>query len=131
MGRFLTKDPFPGFSSLPSTLHPYAYGLNNPATLVDPSGQNPLLAALGIDGLIGGSAAGINHALSNPCQNLGDILSSPDFWKSIAVGVTTGLVSGLLIVGLGRLGILGTGFLETVGIGVLSGGSSGGFASFY
>ncbi|MCH7480808.1 MAG: hypothetical protein IIC79_05385 [Chloroflexi bacterium] len=43
IGRFLTKDPFPGFPSLPSTLHPYTYAMNNPVNLVDPSGQNPLL----------------------------------------------------------------------------------------
>lgn len=39
-GRFITKDPFPGVLSLPSTLHPYQYALNNPVNLLDPSGEN-------------------------------------------------------------------------------------------
>ncbi|MCH7588375.1 MAG: RHS repeat-associated core domain-containing protein [Chloroflexi bacterium] len=41
IGRFLTKDPFPGFPYLPSTLHPYTYAMNNPVNLVDPSGETP------------------------------------------------------------------------------------------
>jgi RHS repeat-associated protein len=127
-GRFITKDPFPGFTSLPSTLHPFIYGLNNPATLVDPSGRSPILAALGIAGIIGGIGGAISHALSNPCQSLGDLLSSPDFWKSVAVGVVTGLVSGLMIGVLGGLGIVGIGFWSTVGIGAFTGGVTGGFA---
>jgi RHS repeat-associated protein len=28
-GRFLSVDPFPGYTGLPGTLHPYAYCLNN------------------------------------------------------------------------------------------------------
>jgi RHS repeat-associated protein len=53
-GRFLTKDPFPGLAALPTTLHSYQCALNNPVNLVDPGGQNPLLIAAGIGGLIGG-----------------------------------------------------------------------------
>jgi hypothetical protein len=31
-GRFLTRDPFPGLRTLPSTQHPYVYVGNNPAS---------------------------------------------------------------------------------------------------
>ncbi len=38
MGRFLTRDPFPGFAFDPISQHPYVYGRNNPVNLVDHSG---------------------------------------------------------------------------------------------
>jgi RHS repeat-associated protein len=38
VGRFLSKDSFPGFSQRPRTLHPYVYVTNNPANGTDPSG---------------------------------------------------------------------------------------------
>jgi RHS repeat-associated protein len=37
-GRFLTRDPFPGFAFDPVSQHPYVYARNNPVNLVDPSG---------------------------------------------------------------------------------------------
>ena len=37
-GRFLTRDPFPGFAALPQTQHPYVYVGNNPVNLIDPAG---------------------------------------------------------------------------------------------
>ncbi len=42
IGRFVSRDPFPGLPSIPSTLNPYAYVSNNPVSLTDPSGQSPL-----------------------------------------------------------------------------------------
>jgi RHS repeat-associated protein len=38
-GRFISKDPLPGYVRWPQTLNPYPYATNNPATLTDPSGQ--------------------------------------------------------------------------------------------
>ncbi len=32
LGRFLTRDPFPGLAALPSTQHPYVYVGNTPLT---------------------------------------------------------------------------------------------------
>jgi len=37
-GRFLGRDPFPGLAALPATQNPYAYALNNPVNLTDPTG---------------------------------------------------------------------------------------------
>jgi RHS repeat-associated protein len=37
-GRFLSKDPFPGYVRLPQTQHGYVYCVNNPVNLTDPSG---------------------------------------------------------------------------------------------
>ena len=51
-------------------LHPYTYALNNPVNLVDPSGHNPLLVAMGLGGLIGRDRRRdpplASHALANP-----------------------------------------------------------------
>src|SRR5574340_1526185 len=58
-GRFISRDPFPGYLSQPSTLNAYPYALNNPATLTDPSGENPFVAAALLGGTISG---GINIA---------------------------------------------------------------------
>jgi RHS repeat-associated protein len=38
LGRFISKDPFPGFAARPQTINKYAYVTNNPVNLVDPSG---------------------------------------------------------------------------------------------
>ncbi|MBN2006736.1 MAG: RHS repeat-associated core domain-containing protein [Anaerolineae bacterium] len=38
-GRFTQVDPFAGVLEVPGTQHPYAYGLNNPLSYVDPSGR--------------------------------------------------------------------------------------------
>jgi RHS repeat-associated protein len=37
-GRFIRKDPFPGFANLPQTLNRYTYVGNNPANKIDPWG---------------------------------------------------------------------------------------------
>ncbi len=39
IGRFLGQDPLSGHGLSPQTLNPYAYGLNNPVLLIDPSGH--------------------------------------------------------------------------------------------
>ncbi len=43
-GRFLTRDPYPAYATVPSTLHRYAYAANNPVNLTDPSGLMPDLS---------------------------------------------------------------------------------------
>ncbi|MBN1889247.1 MAG: carboxypeptidase regulatory-like domain-containing protein [Thermoflexales bacterium] len=47
-GRFLSRDPSPGYLLFPVTLNPYAYVANNPASYVDPSGRFAILAIVGI-----------------------------------------------------------------------------------
>ena len=38
LGRFLGRDPFTGFTTIPQTQNRYPYVLNNPALLIDPTG---------------------------------------------------------------------------------------------
>jgi hypothetical protein len=44
----LSRDPVPGPPSLPATLNPYAYGRNNPALYVDPSGKFAFIPLLSL-----------------------------------------------------------------------------------
>jgi RHS repeat-associated protein len=54
-GRFLSKDPVRGLASLPQTLNPYTYAINNPIQYIDPSGKIVWIPAiLGIGALVGG-----------------------------------------------------------------------------
>ncbi len=39
-GRFLSRDPFPGYSEDPRTLNPYFYVGNDPVNATDPSGMD-------------------------------------------------------------------------------------------
>ena len=49
VGRFISRDAFPGFDTNPASQHAYAYALNDPVNLTDPSGEfPPLWAAIGV-----------------------------------------------------------------------------------
>lgn len=45
-GRFISKDPFTGFASVPPSLNRYTYGYNNPVRFTDPSGKAAWMAAV-------------------------------------------------------------------------------------
>jgi len=98
-GRFITQDPFPGYMTQPSTLNPYTYVTNDPATLTDPSGENPFLIAAGVGGLLGGAIYGYG---SQVVRNLGQGMC---FWNALSYNISAGEVA--LYAGVG--GILGFG----------------------
>jgi len=64
VGRFLSQDPMTPVSSSAGGWNPYAYVLNNPSTVVDPSGYGPFdfLAPPGPPGVPDGGAASIDPA---------------------------------------------------------------------
>jgi RHS repeat-associated protein len=48
IGRFVSKDSFPGLATEPQTLNRFVYGTNNPVIHTDPSGHIGPLVALGL-----------------------------------------------------------------------------------
>ncbi len=68
LGRFLTRDPIPGPPSSPATLNPYAYGRNNPALYVDPSGKFFFIPLL-LVGLAGGALGGLGYYSIQSCMH--------------------------------------------------------------
>ncbi len=124
-GRFITKDRFPGFSSLPTTLHPYIYGINNPIRFNDPSGQViNILAILGIGGLAGGIANVASYLLSTP--------NCDWTWQSALESFGIGFVAGFIGTGATLLvaAILpSTGFWSIAAVSAAISGGTGGGAS--
>ena len=52
VGRFISKDPSPGYPSIPQSLNRYVYVENNPINLVDSSGNDWISIGLGTTGLV-------------------------------------------------------------------------------
>jgi RHS repeat-associated protein len=103
-GRFLTRDPFPGLATLPTTQHPYVYVGNNPINLTDPSGEiAPILLAVGVGAAIGGVGGGVGYALAHPGGRPEDYLGSGAFWGAGGVGAASGVVAGAVGFGVGGL----------------------------
>jgi len=122
-GRFISKDPFPGFQSQPSTLNAYAYVTNNPVLMSDPSGEiAPLLVAAGLGGLIGaGIDAGVQLYNMQP-TSFGQAIRCMN-WGEVGVSFGAGAVAGLtgFTVFSGVTALMGTGFLANVAAGAFSG----------
>ena len=92
-GRFLTRDPFAGIPTIPATLNPYVYALNNPVMYTDPSGEViPLLALLAL-GLAGGMLGGVGYygietvANANPCTGPAWNWNQAAFWGTIGAPI--------------------------------------------
>jgi RHS repeat-associated protein len=47
-GRFISKDPFGGFATIPASLNKYVYACNNPVNLTDPTGEVVPLVIAGV-----------------------------------------------------------------------------------
>ena len=92
LGRFISRDPVKGILTNPQTQNPYAYALNNPVNLSDPSG-------LEVYGLCAAASLGLGvYGTCSVC-----LLYNPQegFRPSLTVGGggTTGFASGIGIQG--------------------------------
>ena len=87
LGRFLSRDPFPGVRDAPASLHRYAYAANNPANLTDSSGLWWLWAGDYVVRTLAGSITELYDAaktLSDP-----DATSSERLRASVLLGLAT------------------------------------------
>ena len=110
LGRFMTRDQWPGSTEQTATLHRYAYVANNPATLSDPSGRFlPLLLVAGA-ALLGAGAGAVAYtggvAISNTVQGkpLTEGWNPTDAGISAVAGATSGVLATTGL-GLGALAI--------------------------
>lgn len=115
----------------PSTLNSYAYVTNDPATLTDPSGENPLafLAAAGIGGLVSaGIDVGVQLFAMRP-SSLSQALRCLN-WGQVGISFGAGAIAGLTGFGVfGRVtALFGTGLMANVASGAVAGILAGQYA---
>ena len=106
LGRFLSPDPLVGGSISLQTINRYSYVLNNPLSLVDPSGY--LFGSL-FKGLKGALKA-IGGLFSRNWRSIAAYTAAfvPILYPTIPVMLASGFVSGFIQGGTIRAGILGT-----------------------
>ena len=100
LGRFLTRDPFPGLAALPATQHPYVYVGNNPVLYVDPSGEFGLIPLL-LVGAAGGFLGGLGYyALqqymqADPCTGMQWDWNEALFWGGVGTVMGAAIGGGI------------------------------------
>lgn len=99
---FMSRDPFPGWMTVPATQHPYGYVGNNPVNRTDPSGN---CFFFGIDTLIclgAGLAFGVSvgaqtiHNMQQGMSFLDAIYHENIDWKPVAASTLAGGITGVL-----------------------------------
>ena len=92
LGRFMSRDPFPGLMQAPQTLNPYVYVGNYPVNLTDPSGElAPLLIPLIVGGVTGGGFAYWAYLQEHPCA---DFFHDRAFQQAVGAGMLAGVAGG-------------------------------------
>jgi RHS repeat-associated protein len=112
-GRFITADPFPGTLSLPATQNAYPYGINNPLSYTDPSGEIlPIIMAGVAGGIIGGGISIATQCLGS--SDMSSCMKCMD-WGKVGTAVAAGAVAGFVGFGVGlAFAAIGTGLLPTM-----------------
>ena len=124
MGRFLSRDPM-GMATSPNM---YEYGLSNPATYIDPTGELPIVALLvwgGVALLAGGTGAVVYGAITMERalrSGSRDLFEKGQSWVKWG---TTGAVAGLGLIAAPLTMSVG-GFLPGLGVAAVEGGVFGG-----
>ncbi|MEV6486988.1 RHS repeat-associated core domain-containing protein [Streptomyces sp. NPDC051576] len=94
-GRFISQDP----SGQAGGTNLYEYALSSPTTYTDPSGNNPMIAACVVGGLMDGGLDWLTQRLSGRKVN----------WGQVGQSAATGCLAGMLGEGLGALAEGGAG----------------------
>lgn len=144
LGRFLSTDPIIQTISLSQALNPFSYVMNNPLTLIDPSGYSWLSSLFKSIGRFlkkwGGTIISIGFAMAG-LPFIGALVSSVfstavnggnfgSFLTSFAIGMAAGLVAGPVAGGASRvLGLTGGSIGTQIFRGALAGGIAGGLTS--
>ena len=92
LSRFLSIDPWGGNLEDPQSLNKYSYTKNNPVKYVDPTGKNPLLAAMAV-GAVGGAVWGAGIDVGIQLYQTGTI-NWHQVGESALIGGATGAVLG-------------------------------------
>ena len=100
VGRFTTRDPFPGFVEFPQTQHPYVYAGNNPINLTDHSGKLffiPVLIVAAAGGFLGGMIYYTAQSYLNrdPCGRMNWNWGEAAFWGVTGTGLGAILGTGI------------------------------------
>jgi RHS repeat-associated protein len=99
---FMSRDPFPGWQTVPASQHGYSYVHNNPVNLTDPSGEFVPLLPLIVGGFVIGVVTGVTWDVmvnqgKGGLDNLHNILN-PHYYCDVNWGQTafTGAGGGLI-----------------------------------
>jgi RHS repeat-associated protein len=107
VGRFITRDPFPGLADASESLNRYAYACGNPVNNVDPSGE---IANFLVGAAIGGLAGFTAYAI--PALLLGDEWSWAKAGVAAGGGAVLGAAAPLIAAGIASGAVTGLGSLS-------------------
>ncbi len=92
IGRFISKDDFPGLERKTQTINRFVYTNNNPTNYVDPKGEFALLVALGVGAVAGGVSELISQSIDNALNDRPICKYNWQYVGSAAVGGAVGTV---------------------------------------
>jgi RHS repeat-associated protein len=105
---FLTRDPFPGWQTVPASQHGYSYVHNNPVNLTDPSGEFVPLIPLIVGGFVIAAVTGVTWDVmvnqgKGGLDNLHNILNPHHYcdvnWGQAAFTGAVGGIIGTVVAG--------------------------------